>query len=141
MLKFLGAPYPIVKTPRGLLPTQNGINQIKSDLLCLLLTNPGERCMLPDFGTPLRELIFDPNDSTLVEKAKEMIINSIKLWEPRISVSQIDVFTGAENIRLNSNDLRQDVEHILSIIIKFVDPENIQQVQELKLELPLAQGA
>lgn len=141
MLKFLGAPYPIVKTPRGLLPTQNGINQIKSDLLCLLLTNPGERCMLPDFGTPLRELIFDPNDSTLVEKAKEMIINSIKLWEPRISVSQIDVFTGADNIRLNSNDLRQDVEHILSIIIKFVDPENIQQVQELKLELPLAQGA
>jgi phage baseplate assembly protein W len=48
-MNFLGAPYPIIKSPRGLLRTQSGINQIKSDLLVLLLTEPGERVMLPEF--------------------------------------------------------------------------------------------
>ena len=140
--KFLGTPYPITNTPKGLLPTQGGVNQIKSDLLCLLLTNPGERVMLPAFGTPLRDLIFDPNDSTLVEKAREMIINSIKLWEPRITTEQIDVFVGAEDDSLSPDDLKQDIEHILTVRIIFSDPENIQSVQQLVLQMPLAsQGA
>ena len=65
MTDFLGAPYPIVKTARGLLAAQTGVDQVKADLLQLLLTNPGERVMLLDYGTPLRELIFEPDDSSL----------------------------------------------------------------------------
>ena len=140
-MKFLGAPYPIIKTPRGLLATQNGINQIKADLLALLLTNPGERVMLPEFGTPLNELIFDPNDPILTERAREMIIASINAWEPRITVEQIEVMVGADEASLDQADLKQDLAHILSIRILFFDPENIRELQELKLEMPLSQGA
>jgi phage baseplate assembly protein W len=90
-MKFLGFPYPVVSNPRGLLATQGGVDQIKSDLLCLLLTNPGERVMIPDFGTPLRELIFEPNDDVLVNKAREVIITAIKTWEPRVTIDQIEI--------------------------------------------------
>jgi phage baseplate assembly protein W len=105
--------------------------------LVLLLTNPGERVMEPNFGTPLRELLFDPNDLTLRIKAKNMIINSIKKWEPRIAVQNVEVSSIVDKNSLNKEDNRQDLEHILFIRIIFVDPQNIKEVQELTLEVPL----
>ncbi|RDJ35650.1 MAG: hypothetical protein DWQ19_12595 [Crenarchaeota archaeon] len=136
-MSFIGAPYPIVKNPKGFLASQSGLEQIKSDLLCLLLTSPGERIMLPTFGTPLRELAFEQNDALVIEKAREMIVSAIETWEPRITVSEININNGPGNLTLNSSDLRQDVDHILSIQIKFFDPEEIQEVEELVFELPL----
>ena len=78
--KFLGLQYPLVKTPRGIMAQKSGVDQIKADLLQLLLTNPGERVMLPNFGTPLRRLIFEPNDPTLLQQARDMIAQSIENW-------------------------------------------------------------
>jgi phage baseplate assembly protein W len=137
---FAGAPYPIRKNSRGLFHTENGINQIKADLLILLLTNPGERPMLPTFGTPLKQLIFEPNDETLAEQARQMIINSIKTWEPRITVQEIEV-TNSFDQDLDPNDDKTEVDNILGIRIMFFDPQDIKEIQELKLEIPLAGGA
>src|ERR1019366_4698383 len=91
MENWKGYPYPIVKNPRGFFAASAGVEQIKADLLILLLTSPGERVMLPTFVTPLKDLIFDPNDATLVQKARDMVIASIAKWEPRITVDQINV--------------------------------------------------
>jgi len=137
MRLFLGVPYPIVKNARGFLYSQDGIDQIKSDMLVLLLTNPGERVMNPTFGTPLRKLIFEPNDVALRLQAKNMIINSIKKWEPRIAVTNIEVSSKIDKNSLNKAEQKQDLEHILFIRIIFVDPQNIKEVQELLLEVPL----
>ncbi len=137
---FLGSPYPIIKHPLGFFHTGTGIDQVKADLLVLLLTNPGERVMLPDFGTPLRKLVFEPNDSTIVDQARQMIIDSIAKWEPRITVEQIDVSNTIDTSSLNRLDTQDEIEHILSIRIRFFDPENIKEVQELRLRVPLASG-
>lgn len=135
--RFIGLQYPLEKTPRGILAQKIGVDQIKADLLQLLLTNPGERVMLPNFGTPLRELIFEPNDSFLVDKARQVIADAILAWEPRIVVNNIEVTNRTPKTSLNKNDTYDDIENILFIKIKFVDPENIQQVEELVLERPL----
>lgn len=138
-MNFLGAPYPITKHPLGMLRTQKGINQVKSDLLVLLLTEPGERVMLPEFGTPLKKFLFEPSTSSLVDSVKDVISNSIRMWEPRIAVSQIEVTNSADSIEqsLNPDDRKEDIGHVLLIRILFTDFDNIQQVQELKLEVPL----
>jgi phage baseplate assembly protein W len=138
-MNFLGAPYPIIMHPLGMLRTQRGINQVKSDLLVLLLTEPGERVMLPEFGTPLKKFLFEPSTSSLVDSVKDAIANSIKMWEPRIAVSQIEVTNSADSIEqsLNPDDRKEDIGHVLLIRILFTDFDNIQQVQELKLEVPL----
>ncbi len=135
--RFLGAPYPIRKDTHGYLHVQRGVQQIKSDLLILLLTNPGERVYDPRFGTPLRQLIFEQNDAVIVQQAKQMIINSINLYEPRITVTAIDVSSSIDPSLLDVNDPRQDIQNILSINISFFDPQNIQSVQNLQLEVPL----
>jgi phage baseplate assembly protein W len=137
MANFLGLPYPIVKNPLGFFKTQSGISQIKSDLLSLLLTNPGERVFLADYGTPLKRLIFEQNDAVLEATAKNMISDSISKWEPRIAVSQIEVSSSIPNSSLNPADPGEDIDNILYIKITFVDPEQISEVQELRLQIPL----
>jgi phage baseplate assembly protein W len=137
MANFLGLPYPIVKNPLGFFKTQSGISQIKSDLLSLLLTNPGERVFLADYGTPLKRLIFEQNDAVLEATAKNMISDSISKWEPRIAVSQIEVSRSIPNSSLNPEDPGEDIDNILYIKITFVDPEQISEVQELRLQIPL----
>ncbi len=278
-MNFLGAPYPIIRNSRGFLATQDSINQIKSDLIVLLLTNPGERCltgdtkiplangdeipiqelvgkepfwvysydketnsilagraiayktakdaelmeitldnnqsvkctpnhlwllrdgtykradelhegqslmpawverrkkknhkilsvkklnykedcydlhvekyhnfalstgcfvhncMLPDYGTPLRDLLFDQNDDILAQKAKEMIIKSINTWEPRIIINDISTTIGSDS--LSVDDAKEDTEHVLRITINFIDPNDLQNIEVLKLEVPLSRG-
>ena len=137
MANFLGLPYPVVKNPLGFFRTQSGVSQIKSDLLSLLLTNPGERVFLSDFGTPLKRLIFEQNDTILENMAKNMIAEAISMWEPRIAVNQIEVSRRFPNSSLNALDPGEDIDNILYIKITFVDPEQISEVQELRLQIPL----
>ena len=137
-MNFLGAAYPITNHPRGFLRTQSNVDQIKSDLLVLLLTEPGERVMLPEFGTPLRQYFFEPNDSSLSSKVKKTISDSITMWEPRIAVQNISVSLGSDVVSsLNSLDLKQDIGHILLIKIDFVNFNDIQKLEQLSLEIPL----
>lgn len=140
MAKFVGFPYPVTPNPRGFFFAQSDIDQIKSDMLILLLTNPGERVMLPNFGTPLRDLIFEPNDASLILRATQMIANSLQAFEPRVSISQINVTTNVDTTILDRNDDLTEQNHILQIQILFIDPNNIQEVQDLTLEVPLQTG-
>ena len=139
-LKFLGAPYPIIKTPRGLLAQSNGVDQIKSDLLQLLLTTPGERVMTPLFGTPLKKLMFEQGDETLAMQARDMVVEAVETWEPRIIINNIRATAGDDFDRdkLNKNDNLEQAGYILGIEIEFFDPQNITKIESLVLEVPLA---
>lgn len=134
---FLGLQYPFFKGPRGLLAQKNGVDQIKADLLQLLLTNPGERVMIPNYGTPLRTLFFEPNDASLGIRAKQMISNAIVTWEPRIVITDITVSTKIDKSELNVMDTGEERDAILFIQINFVDPQNISQVEKLALTMPI----
>lgn len=137
--KFKGMPYPIVRGPKGLLPIISDLDTLKADMLQLLLTNPGERVMLPRFGTPLRRLFFEPNDTTLATQARAMIVRSLDLFEPRIIAQQINVTVGPqvdEDILSPSDDL-SNKEHVLHIEILFFDPSDLNTVDALKLDVPI----
>lgn len=135
--RFLGTQYPLVKTPLGLLAQKTGVDQIKANLLQLLLTNPGERVMNPDFGTPLRTLFFEPNDPALAIQARQIIAKAIRDWEPRIEITNIQVTTNFDKNDLNIYDTGEDRDAILGIKISFVDPKNINEIEDLVLQLPI----
>jgi len=136
MAKFLGMPYPLQDHARGFMHTQFGTQQIKSDMLALLLTNPGERVMLPNYGVGLRKFLFEPNDALVIQEVTQAIDSQIRLWEPRIVIKNIEVGIPSRN-DLNPADSLEDIESILLIRIEFLDPDNIQEIHELKLEVPL----
>lgn len=131
-----GAPYPIEKHPLGLLHSINNIDVVKADVLMLLLTNPGERVMMLNFGTPLRKLFFDPNDSIAVNNTRNVILNSLRTWEPRIAVEDVQVTSSVDNNNLDSQDDLTNVEHILGVTITFRNPANLENIEHLRLEVP-----
>lgn len=139
MENFLGAPYPIQTDARGYLHTISDVDTLRADLLILMLTNPGERVMLPSYGTDFRQLLFEPNDAILESRAVELISNSIRTWEPRITVKDIQVNSQVSSTEstLNPSDDLTNLELILTIKIVFFDPQDIQNVQELVLQVPL----
>lgn len=134
---YKGINYPVRKDPRGYFYSSDGISQLRSGILILLLTNFGERVMQPDYGTNLRNLMFDPNDPRLQIEAQTLITNAINKWEPRISVRDIQVSSGGDFNTLNNLDDQSEIENILSIKIDFVDPQSIKQVESITLKIPL----
>lgn len=139
-MDLLAAPFPIVKNPLGLLAPTTGLRGIKGDLIQLLLTNPGDRVMLPTYGTPLRRLVFEPNTSMLADNVKSVIIQSINQWEPRIVVESIDVENNAVNANLPFGDSKQNLESFLYIKIKFSTFNNIDVVEDLTLQVPIGEA-
>ena len=67
--------------------TKNIKEQIKSNLLNLLLTYPGERVNLPLFGVGLKELVFEQNID--LTNLKSRIQNQINRFIPNVSLEGI----------------------------------------------------
>jgi uncharacterized protein len=62
---------------------------IASSLEILLLTTPGERVMLPDYGCNMDELIFEALDTTTKTLIADKIESAILYYEPRIDLEKI----------------------------------------------------
>ncbi len=84
-------------------------------------------CMMPEFGCNLRQFFFEPADEILVDQVRQVIIEALEAWEPRIAVTDITVSANSD-------------EQLLTINIQFRHPEDIKQVEDLKIELPVNAG-
>jgi len=61
----------------------------------ILLTTPGERADLPEFGCGLRQLLFAPNSDALQTTTQLMVQRSLTEWlGGQISVQQVTVAPG-----------------------------------------------
>jgi hypothetical protein len=67
--------------------------QVKSNLINLLLTSPGERLMNPNFGVGIRDFLFE--QAIDKEQVKNRIIDGAQLYIPEIAIE--DVFIKREN--------------------------------------------
>ena len=66
-------------------------DQIKSNLINLLLTDKGERIMNPEFGTDLRRSLFDNMTNLNSEILRLKIIDSINIFIPEIILGEIKI--------------------------------------------------
>ena len=69
--------------------TETVREQIKSNLLNILLTYPGERVNLPNFGVGLKNLLFE--QSIDIEQLKEIIQNQINEFLPTVKLKGISI--------------------------------------------------
>ena len=69
--------------------TETVTEQAKSNLINLLLTNPGERVNLPNFGIGIKSLLFEQriNKSILIKKIKK----SAEYYIPNIDVIDVQI--------------------------------------------------
>lgn len=62
---------------------------IQESILQILGTRPGERFMRSDFGSKLKDLVFEPNDTVLRGLVRHYVIDAIKRWEKRVTISNV----------------------------------------------------
>lgn len=70
---------------------RTGQEAIKSDLIHLLLTTPGDRLYLPEFGTNLRKFVFEPNDKQVREDIKIEVQQAISKYIPNLTITELTV--------------------------------------------------
>lgn len=62
----------------------------------LLLTSPGERVCLPEFGCGLRRLVFAPQSDALAATVQIQVQQSIDRWlSDQVELIAVDVVSGA----------------------------------------------
>jgi phage baseplate assembly protein W len=88
-----GINFPFRDSRRGdyLELTQLESQQIKSDLIHLLLTRKGSRYYLPDFGTRLYEFLFEPFDGLTFDAIQSDIRDSVQTFMPNLLLNQITI--------------------------------------------------
>jgi phage baseplate assembly protein W len=70
---------------------------IKQAVVNLLLTSKGERPFQPQLGSNLRRLLFEALDVVTASEIATNIRDTLKRYEPRISVTSIDVDANFES--------------------------------------------
>jgi phage baseplate assembly protein W len=84
--------------------------QIKSNLINLLLTNTGERVMNPNFGTNLKKFLFEGITNSNLDDLKNNILNSISLYIPQITTTNITLVPNTDY-----NLVALTIDYILNI--------------------------
>ena len=88
-------------------------DQIKSNLINLLLTEVGERVMNPNFGCELRRFLFEGITDFNTEELSASLRNSISVFVTEITVTTIEVApTSSTNI---SNTINLTISYYLNI--------------------------
>lgn len=75
-------------------------DDIKQSLEILFTTAIKERLHYPNFGCDLKKFMFDHITHSLVIELKDMILEAIYAFEPRIEVQEIDVTESEEEAHL-----------------------------------------
>ena len=75
----------------GRLRLSSDADNVREAIQVILLTEPGERVRLPEFGAGLGRFLFEPNIPATHIAIARRITQSLTRWEPRIRVAQVEV--------------------------------------------------
>ena len=70
---------------------------VQQNLKCLLLTNPGERIMEPEFGVGLKRYLFELATIGLEQTIKQRISDQVSKYLPYVRMGNILVHTSRTN--------------------------------------------
>ena len=75
----------------GRIAWSEGEANIREAIHVILMTEPGERLRLPEFGAGLGRFLFEPNILATHTLMRQRIGDALKRWEPRVQVEDVDV--------------------------------------------------
>jgi phage baseplate assembly protein W len=106
--------------------------EIRTDLIHLLLTRKGSRYFLPDFGTRLYEFIFEPLDGPTFNQIEAEIRDSVRTYIPNLQVNKISVYPATDDeaggvSETKSFDMpgRSSIEYTAKVKIDYTITSNV----------------
>ena len=88
--------------------TQTANDEIRSNLIHLLLTKKGSRYFLPDFGTRLYEYIFEPLDSPTFNNIESEIKESCDKYLPQLKITNISIKAASDEEEVTTINSRTE---------------------------------
>ena len=82
------------------------VNAIKNSLDNIFSWTPGERVLLPEFGTNLRKLLYEGITDFNVEQIVAEIKYAVSRWEPRVQVTSVVDVSSVEDHENNTVHLK-----------------------------------
>jgi len=92
-----GLNFPVTMNARGEVLLVTSSTDIEQSIRIILGTRPGERVMRPTFGCRAHELMFDSRSATTISLLQEYVYDALRMWEPRIEITSVDVFADEQN--------------------------------------------
>jgi uncharacterized protein len=90
---FVGAgwAFPVGVDARGAIALARGTDELEQAMSLILMTYPGERPMRPEFGSRLRDFVFEgatwENATAIGNEVRAALLR----WEPRVEVANVEV--------------------------------------------------
>ena len=101
MTSPIGITLPIQRGSNGMFQQSYTVpEQIKSNLINLLLTRMGERLHQPEFGCNVHQYIFNPMTDETTQLIQASIIEAIDRWMPFIAIRTVSVTPAQEDNKL-----------------------------------------
>lgn len=94
-----GINFPFRQSTRGkyVSLSQDPNEEIRTDLIHLILTRKGSRYYLPDFGTRLYEFIFEPMDGATFDAIREDLRSAVENYLPNVILNNIEILPYVED--------------------------------------------
>jgi len=64
---------------------------IRNSIINIFNTSPGERFLIPTFGSNLRAYLFRPVTQSTAQDIGNTVLNAVEKWEPRVIVENVTV--------------------------------------------------
>jgi phage baseplate assembly protein W len=113
----------ILNPNTGDLALKKDAESVKQSIMNILLTSRGERPFAPEFGGNLRAYLFENFDAITKAAMENVIVNSLRNYEPRVKVDRVKV-----------TDLSYRNALSISIDFTILSPEERQDVVEFVVE-------
>ena len=85
----------------------------------LLMTSPGERVMLPDFGVGLRRYLFENDASFISAEIQDRIYEQVRTYMDFIQIVEIRFANSDDNPDIQENELAVKVTYRITILDTF----------------------
>jgi phage baseplate assembly protein W len=90
--------------------TYSTSDQIKSNLINLLLTNKGERIYNPEFGCDLKTVLFEGITEDITYTIQNLITTNVNIFVPEVTISKVDVIKDEDH-----NTITVSVQYTINI--------------------------
>jgi len=105
--EIYGLQFPLGSSPNGgIFSKSSGIQMIKNSVQQLLLTERGERIMLPNYGCNLRKYLFQPLDETTFQGIRNEIETSFRNYIVGAKIAKLSVFPTGDAGPAGGNSLQ-----------------------------------
>jgi phage baseplate assembly protein W len=118
-----GLAFPFGISAAGAVLAQQGNPLLRGKVLQLLLTSPGERVNQPDYGTGLRDLVFDPDNEILAATTEFTVARALR----RFLGDQLEV----ESVQVTADDTE------LTIEVVYLSTADLQ-AERLRVGIPVS---